>query len=328
MKVRYSETISNCHVCAAKVRGIYWETEDGIFLETICETDGSSFELVERDKEFFKSGYEYDGYKPIPHLILPITYRCDLACKFCYAHSNYKHNLPEDRSINRIIEIINDSGCKVVNLAGGEPTVRKDLPELISEIKKRCIPDRLSIVTNGQNTRDFDFMKMLKSSGIDFIFLPLSIPGYEQDGIVMNRVMQSFENASNLQIPVWIQITLQNLEQIPPALALIEKYKSTIFHITIRVVKAYGIRSPEQTFVLSDILKSLGKQNNWAYGSHPFNRIVRISGRKAKISCWVNDFKMLEPYDGRYVIHDDSIVPFHRGMILDDLYFKSLSTSK
>ncbi|MFA5393937.1 MAG: radical SAM protein [Candidatus Ratteibacteria bacterium] len=323
MKTFYRDTVSTCHKCGQDIKGIFWESPAGIYLETECPVHGIDLELVEKDVLFFSKAYEYPNYSHMKYLIVPVTYRCNLSCKYCYAHSNYKHQVPEDRSIDKLVEIVKIAGCQTVNLAGGEPTVRKDLPELLAALKKRASVKRLCVVTNGQKTTDEKYLKILHESGMDFLFLPLYIAGYEPTGTVMGNVIQTLDNAYRLKIPVWIQATIERVQQIRHVLGIVEKYKKGIFSITIRSVRPYGITEPGETVHVSDIIKYLGLENDYRFGNHPFNRHVRLWGRKTKISHWVNDRKKLDPYDATYVTHDDTLLPFHKGMIIDDIYFKA-----
>ncbi|MFQ5646779.1 MAG: radical SAM protein [bacterium] len=80
---------------------------------------------------------------------LKITQRCNLAC----AHCTWVNKITADLPFERWTAIIDDlyrQGCIVIFLEGGEPTLRKDLEELISYTKRKgmiCI-----LFTNG--TRD------------------------------------------------------------------------------------------------------------------------------------------------------------------------------
>jgi MoaA/NifB/PqqE/SkfB family radical SAM enzyme len=222
-----------------------------------------------------------------------------------------------------LVEIVKKAECPTVNLAGGEPTVREDLPELLKRLKKEAKVKRLCVVTNGQNTIHLDYMKTLHESGMDFLFLPLFIAGYKPSGRVINNIIRSLDNAYQLRIPVWIQAAVENTSQIEHVLDILRKYRKIIFNITIRSVRPYGVTSPDQVVHVSDIIRFLGHENDYTFGNHPFNRYINLFGRKAKISSWVNDRLKLDKYDAEYVIHDDSILPFHKGMILDDIHFKS-----
>lgn len=323
MRNFYTETVSTCHRCGRDIPGKYWFAPEGVYLETACPDHGTASELIEKDERFFREAYEYDGYAPVRHLIMPVTYRCNLSCRYCYAHSNYKHTLPADRSIDRMVEIVKGLNCPTVNLAGGEPTVREDLPELLAALKERAVVKKLCVVTNGQRTVDEKYLRLLRDQGMDFLFLPLFIPGYDPEGAVVGNVMKSLDNAYRLRIPVWIQAAVERIDQVPPVLAVIEKYRKVIFNITIRSVRPYGITDPRAMVHVSEIIRSLGKENDYRFGNHPFNRHVMLHGRAAKISYWVNDRNRLDPFDATYVIHDDSVVPFHKGMILDDVHFQA-----
>ena len=302
---------------------MYWESPQGITLETACPVHGVDSELVERDARFFREAYEYDGYASVPHLFMPVTYRCNLACRYCYTHSNYPHPVPPDRPISRIVDIATQLGCATVNLAGGEPTVRDDLPQLIRALKDAPAVETVCVVSNGQRLADPAYMSHLRDHGLNFLSLPLYIPGYDMGGLVLRNAVAALGNALRLRIPVWVQATIERLDQIQPVLGLIEKYRKIIFNITIRSVRPYGRTDPDAMVHVSDIVRFLGKERDYQRGNHPFNHHVKLHGRTAKLCSWVNDRRRVDPHDATYVIHNDAIVPFHKGMILDDIHFRT-----
>jgi hypothetical protein len=140
---------------------------------------------------------------------------------------------------------------------------------------------------------------------------------------VMAKVTRSLDRALGLKIPVWIQAAIESVGQIGPVLDVVRKYRKIIFNITLRSVRPYGLAEPRDRVHVSDIIRHLGLENDYEFGNHPFNRHVRLFGRTTKVSSWVNDRKKLDPYDAFYVIHDDTMLPFHKGMILDDIHFKA-----
>lgn len=322
MRAMYRQTTSTCHTCGEDITGTYYLSDEGVHLVTACPVHGEKEELIEKDVDFFRKAYEYGNYVPMKYLILPITYRCNLSCRYCYAHSNYQHTLPEDRSIDTLLKIIREADCPTVNLAGGEPTVRKDLPELLKRIKEETAVHRLCVVTNGQRTKDAAYLQTLHQSGMDFLFLPLHIPGYAPDSRVIANVRQSLDNAYELRVPVWIQATIDDINQIDDVMEILNRYHKIIFNITLRAARPYGVKLPDEMVHITDMLKKLNMQDSYGMGNHPFNRTVKLFGRKTKVSSWVNDRIMLDPYDALYVIHNNEILPFHKGMVADDLYFK------
>jgi organic radical activating enzyme len=319
----YKTTVSSCPTCASDVPGYYQEDQSGIYLSIDCRKHGTFQEKVENDPAFFKKAYEYEGYRKMSYLILPVTYRCNLRCKYCYAHANYKHAIPDDRSLDHIMSLVRKVNCPTVNLAGGEPTVREDLAQLVRKSKELAGVERICVVTNGQRTADFDYLRSLKESGLDFLFFPVYIVGYEKNLLVKRNMAQSLQNSLDLKLPVWIQATIDSLEQLTEAIELIRQYRKIIFNVTIRAAKSFGIVHTKNHIFISEILRYLGKENDYYMGNHPFNRHIRLFGKSTKVSSWVNDRKMVDPYDAFYVLSDDSIIPFHKGMLMEDLFFKT-----
>ncbi len=77
-----------------------------------------------------------------------VTYRCNLACSFCYSESRPDREREPAREIRiRIVQRLADWGVFEVALGGGEPTILADFPELLSAIR-HCglVPN---VTTNG-----------------------------------------------------------------------------------------------------------------------------------------------------------------------------------
>ena len=80
--------------------------------------------------------------KPVPIFCQwEITYNCNMDCQFCMPKRNIalKKKSPEltTKEAIDIIRQLAGLGTKILNFSGGEPTLRKDLPILINEAKKR-----------------------------------------------------------------------------------------------------------------------------------------------------------------------------------------------
>ncbi|MDX1776130.1 MAG: SynChlorMet cassette radical SAM/SPASM protein ScmE [Desulfobulbales bacterium] len=85
---------------------------------------------------------------------LEITSRCNLRCRYCYYFDN-KHVTYRDLPTENWLQFIDELGqCAVMDvcLAGGEPFIREDLPELIRAIVKNNM--RFTIVSNGTLAND------------------------------------------------------------------------------------------------------------------------------------------------------------------------------
>jgi len=85
---------------------------------------------------------------------LAITYRCNLKCAFCYAGCNTSTNpinsdkeLPTNGLKTLIQKIALEAKVPSISFTGGEPVLRKDLPELISYAKS--LDMRVNLISNG-----------------------------------------------------------------------------------------------------------------------------------------------------------------------------------
>lgn len=72
---------------------------------------------------------------------------CNAHCRFCFAtFRDVRGQCPTTIALG-VIDALADAGCEKLNFAGGEPTLRKDFPQLLQHSKSRGLVT--SIVTNG-----------------------------------------------------------------------------------------------------------------------------------------------------------------------------------
>lgn len=104
--------------------------------------------------------------------LVEITSRCNLHCPVCFADSGKESAEP---SLDRLEAMFNDifkrtGGCNL-QLSGGEPTMREDLPEIVSVARKAGFTF-IQLNTNGLRlARDPDLSKRLKAAGLSSVFL-------------------------------------------------------------------------------------------------------------------------------------------------------------
>jgi len=82
-------------------------------------------------------------------LSIEITSRCNLRCSYCYFFNNpamVYNDLPADEW-STFFDELGSLGVMKVTLAGGEPFIREDLPELIESIVRNRM--RVSLLSNG-----------------------------------------------------------------------------------------------------------------------------------------------------------------------------------
>ncbi len=88
----------------------------------------------------------------IDYVRLSVTDRCDLRCVYCMPEGFNDYETPDHwlsfDEIERVIAVFGQLGVSRIRLTGGEPLVRKGVPELASRIAKLDGIDDLSLSTN------------------------------------------------------------------------------------------------------------------------------------------------------------------------------------
>lgn len=91
--------------------------------------------------------------RPLGALRISVTDRCNLRCAYCMPEDDYawlaRESLLSFEEIVRLAAIFAELGAAKVRLTGGEPLLRRDLPELVARL--RIVPGvrELALTTNG-----------------------------------------------------------------------------------------------------------------------------------------------------------------------------------
>ena len=111
----------------------------------------------------------------IEYVRLSVTDRCDLRCHYCMPRGFTDFETPEHwlsfDEIERVIRIFGELGTQRIRLTGGEPLVRKDLPELARRLAQLPGINDLSLSTNA--TRLAKHASQLKQAGVSRINVSL-----------------------------------------------------------------------------------------------------------------------------------------------------------
>ncbi len=117
-----------------------------------------------------------DAYgRSIEYLRLSVTDRCDLRCQYCLPKGFKDFHVPEEwlsyEEITRVVAAFARLGTRRIRLTGGEPLVRANLPELVTQIARIPEIDDLSLSTNA--TRLAKSAAALKTAGVSRINVSL-----------------------------------------------------------------------------------------------------------------------------------------------------------
>jgi cyclic pyranopterin phosphate synthase len=110
-----------------------------------------------------------DGFgRRIDYLRLSVTDRCDLRCSYCMptGFKDYEepaHWLSFDE-VERLLSVFVRLGLKRIRLTGGEPLLRRNLPDLARRLVALPGVDDLSLSTNG--TQLAKYVSQLRQAGV------------------------------------------------------------------------------------------------------------------------------------------------------------------
>jgi GTP 3',8-cyclase len=91
--------------------------------------------------------------RPLENLRLSVTDRCNLRCSYCMPEAEYvwlpRHDILHFEEMSRLVDVFIRAGVDRVRLTGGEPLLRRDIPELLSMLARKPGIRDLSLTTNG-----------------------------------------------------------------------------------------------------------------------------------------------------------------------------------
>ena len=113
--------------------------------------------------------------RPLTSLRLSVTDRCNLRCQYCMPEQDYVW-LPRDdiltfEEIDTLVDVFTDVGVDRVRITGGEPLLRKNLPNLIALLARKTAIEDLALTTNGMLLADQ--VEALRAAGLPRITVSL-----------------------------------------------------------------------------------------------------------------------------------------------------------
>ena len=139
--------------------------------------------------------------------IIDVTNRCNMRCPVCFANAGtagyvYEPTIEQiDRMLDAATKVNFPKGIHALQLSGGEPTVRDDLPEIIRLVKRHGI-NHIEVNTNGLKVGDpqtgADYLKTLVDAGVSTLYLQFD--GLTPDPRMVARVPNSDEQGRFMSI--------------------------------------------------------------------------------------------------------------------------------
>ena len=150
--------------------------------------------------------------------LIDVTNRCNLKCPVCFANAAVSKKLyePTFEEIGKMLENLRDlkpTPTPAIQYAGGEPTVRKDIVELIKLAREKGF-SHTQIATNGLRlARKESLAKELVDAGLNTVYLQFD--GVTEEPYIYNRgknllpqKIQAIENCRKAGLGVVLVPTL------------------------------------------------------------------------------------------------------------------------
>ena len=91
--------------------------------------------------------------RPLKNLRISVTDRCNLRCQYCMPEEEYvwlsRSDILQYEEISALVDVFADLGVDKVRLTGGEPLLRRNLPDLVRLIAKKPAIRDIAMTTNG-----------------------------------------------------------------------------------------------------------------------------------------------------------------------------------
>jgi uncharacterized radical SAM superfamily Fe-S cluster-containing enzyme len=266
-------TESLCAICQARVPAAYRASDDGrAFFSRTCSVHGRAdtdlgphanfyarmFALDEQIKRRWPAKQTQTPIKTHPFLMrdranlvmLEITEKCNLTCPMCFAGSSpagRHYTLAELKA--RIDEVIALEGKGIsFQLSGGEPTVRKDLDQIV----KLCYAagcGHVEVISNGiRIAKDPDYAKKLKEWGVTSLYLQFDSTSDDQIEQLRGERLwwvreAALEALADAGIPVVLAVSILpglNDDQVAPTMDVIARSRANIVAVNFQCATPFG----------------------------------------------------------------------------------------
>ena len=239
--VYYEYTNSLCNECLKVIptKIIFKDTK--VYLLKYCSEHGEQLELLEHDIDYFKHKRDFDKAGTITKTqtevkhgcpydcglcpnhdqhscinLVEVTDKCNMCCNTCYAGSG-KGKDKDLNTIKKMIDFAADAEGgrgEVIQISGGEPTLHKDIIEIVEYARGRF--QYVMLNTNGiRIAEDKEFVKELsKFKGRFEIYLQFDSFNDEVYKTIRGRELskikeQAIDNLKEYNIPVTLVMTLE-----------------------------------------------------------------------------------------------------------------------
>lgn len=183
------------------------EVSSGVFPEQFVRPFTPLHEEIQRGLKLAAPRF---GQSP-RFAFLKVNEACQMDCPYCNANIVRGSMLPTKKVIN-VLNNLAGAGIQMVDLTGGEPTLRNDLPEIISHSKKLGMLTTLS-TNGGMENRDYAYWHKLAEVGLFGANFSYDGVGEKSDRRAIHLAAFSV-NTLHMYAGIRMVVTADNVDQI------------------------------------------------------------------------------------------------------------------
>ena len=184
--------------------------------------------------------------RPLKDLRISVTDRCNFRCRYCMPREVFGKDFPfleraeimSFEEIDRLAGIFIDLGVEKIRLTGGEPLLRKNLPDLISMLSMRGV--EIAMTTNGVLLPRY--APALSAAGLHRVTVSLdaidesTFAAITDSGHTVASVIAGIEAAESVGLgPIKINTVVKKNSNEDEILDLVERFSSR--DIAIRFIE-------------------------------------------------------------------------------------------
>src|SRR6266699_1145432 len=164
----------------------------------VCPVEREGKDMLEVLPKIAKTQASYATNKVLVlpmNLTISVSYRCNSRCKTC----NVWQRPNDDFTIEEYEKTFESIGRDAYwfTFSGGEPTLRKDLPEMVEAAYRHCRPGIINIPTNGIQDKIIParIERVLQAAPTSEVIINLSLDGVGEKHDIVRGVKGNFERA-------------------------------------------------------------------------------------------------------------------------------------
>ncbi len=287
-------TLGMCSTCYETVPAVRTEADGVAYLVKTCPVHGEQTAVIDTNAAFFNwtrnVAFDAAAVDARPKAtMINVTNRCNMTCPQCYHQPDAREI---DPSIDEIVALSKLVTLPTINMLGAEPTVRRDLPELIRAIKDGT-GKRVSFYTNGLRMADEAYARSIIDTGVYSTAMSVHLPEYVGEAL-FEKKKRAIANIKGSGCYLWhVAFSVQTLADVGKVFDLARTMDlPPETYVRMRVTGAIG-QDPGSTIYLSQLVQEFsrvlaerGLMGQVMKGSHSYCLITEVEGRHYYLLKW------------------------------------------